>query len=129
MDDKTKQEKNIQQKRFRTIALLSVIAVGILGAATTAMIKSGYFSPPPPSDIYGTWVEQGVPKYAADMFIVSKEGIRTEGRLISTDFEFDGHELTYQQGEVRYRYVIDDLDNRILLREEPAHYRSKFVRE
>lgn len=78
------------------------------------------------SKIYGTWVEQGVPAYLRDSMVIRKEGVYIDQRIVDTDFNFDGHTLTYIYQGDKYKYVVKDENVTVLERVAPLHYKSLF---
>ena len=123
------QEKELKKRKIRLLVLISFVAVGLVASVIAAMYKSGAFAQMPVSQIYGNWVESGVPSYAQDSFTVSKAGIYTHGRLINTKFEFNGSKLSYKHGEMMYVYMVEDKDGAELLRIKPTHYKSTFHKQ
>ena len=120
------QEKELKKRKTRLLILISCVAVGLVASVIAAMYKSGVFATMPASQLYGRWVEQGVPSYAQDSFTISAGGIYTHGRLINTQFEFNGSQLTYTHGETTYVYKVEDDKGTQLLRIKPTHYKSSF---
>jgi len=120
------QEKELKKRKVRLLVLISFVAIGLVASVIAAMYKSGAFAQMPTSQLYGKWVEQGVPSYAQDSFTISAGGIYTHGRLINTKFDFDGSELSYTHGEMTYVYQVEDDDGTQLLRIKPTHYKSTF---
>ncbi|WP_375321863.1 DUF2850 domain-containing protein [Aliivibrio logei] len=123
------QEKELKRRKIRLLVLISFVAVGLVASVIAATYKSGAFAQMPASQLYGNWVEDGVPYYAQDSFTVSEGGIYTHGRLISTKFEFDGSKLSYKHGETTYIYMVEDRDGAELLRIKPTHYKSTFHKQ
>ena len=79
-----------------------------------------------PTHIYGEWIEQNVPAYARDRFVVREEGIYVEERIVDTDYVFDGKSLTYTYQGKEYKYVIKDENASVMQRVAPLHYHSLF---
>ncbi|EOD81062.1 hypothetical protein D515_04556 [Grimontia indica] len=76
--------------------------------------------------IYGEWVEQGVPSYAADKFEVRKDGIYIKGARTTSYYEFTGSKLIYTVGNNTYLYTVEDKNT--LQREKPYHYSTPFTK-
>lgn len=123
------QEKELKKRKIRLMVLISFVAVGLVASILAAMFRSGMFAQMPETQLYGSWVEQGVPSYARDSFTISAGGIYTHGRLISTKFDFDGTQLTYKHGETTYVYIVEDDEGAQLLRIKPTHYKSSFRKQ
>jgi len=72
--------------------------------AITAMTGVGYLSYQShqdyvdPSNVYGDWIEIGAPPYSTDILTFSKSGVSMNRRLISTQYEFNGKEITFTTG-------------------------------
>lgn len=72
--------------------------------AIAAMAVVGYFSYQShqdyvdPSKVYGDWIEIGAPPYQTDILNFSEQGVSRNRRLISTQYEFDGKEITFTTG-------------------------------
>ena len=61
-------------------------------------------------EVCGVWVEVGVPKNITQIIEVSIEGVRRNGRLISTKFEYDGKYFTFSTGSGVHKFLIDRED-------------------
>ena len=123
------QEKELRKRKIRLMLLIGFVAVGLVASILAAMFRAGVFAQMPASQLYGSWVEQGVPSYARDSFTISAGGIYTHGRLISTKFDFDGSQLSYNHGGTIYVYMVEDNDGAQLLRIKPTHYKSSFRKQ
>jgi hypothetical protein len=90
--------------------LLATLAV----VATLGIIRNGGISTKTSQElnreIHGRWIEVGVPKHVAEIFEVSVEGVRRNGRLISTKFEYDGKYFTFSTGSGVHKFLIDRED-------------------
>lgn len=108
----------------QTISIFIVFMIGLFGF----MLANGVniFKKPENSVLYGEWVEQGVPTYAADRFEVRKDGIYMNGSRRTGHYEFTGKELIYTVGDNTFVYSVKDSDT--LKREKPYHYSSPFKR-
>ncbi|OEF19797.1 DUF2850 domain-containing protein [Aliivibrio logei] len=123
------QQKELKKRKIRLLVLMSFFAVGLVSAVIAAMFRVGFFAQMPVSQLYGNWVELGVPTYVQDSFTVNSSGVYTHGRLINTKFDFDGKTLTYMHGETEYVYLVEDNDGAELLRMKPTHYKSNFRKQ
>ncbi|MBB1312649.1 MULTISPECIES: DUF2850 domain-containing protein [Aliivibrio] len=123
------QQKELKKRKIRLLVLMSFFAVGLVSAVIAAMFRVGFFAQMPVSQLYGNWVELGVPTYVQDSFTVNSSGVYTHGRLINTKFDFDGKTLTYMHGETEYVYLVEDNDGAELLRMKPTHYKSSFRKQ
>ncbi|EHN70809.1 MULTISPECIES: DUF2850 domain-containing protein [Aliivibrio] len=123
------QEKELQKRKVRLLVLIGLVAVGLVAGTIAAMYRAGMFAKMPSTQLYGNWVELGVPSYAQDSFTISSAGIYTHGRLINTQYDFDGTILSYMHGDTEYVYQVEDEDGEQLLRIKPAHYKSSFRKQ
>ncbi len=57
--------------------------------------------------VYGEWIEVGVPPYQTDHLILSANGVYRNHRLVSTQFRFDGNKIaiTTGNGTTIYRLI------------------------
>lgn len=122
-------EKELKKRKFRLLILVGLVMMGITAGIIAAMYQSGMFATMPASQLYGRWVEQGVPTYAQDSFTINSAGIYSNGRLINTQYAFDGTTLRYVYGEAEYVYQVEDVEGNKLLRLKPTHYRSSFHKQ
>ncbi|WED21242.1 DUF2850 domain-containing protein [Vibrio sp. JC009] len=76
--------------------------------------------------IYGEWIEQGVPHFARDRFIVREEGIYVEERIVDTKYTFNGRELRYHYEGKEFVYKVKNEEMTELQRVAPVHYQSTF---
>jgi len=123
------QEKEVKKRKIRLLMLMSLVAIGLVSAVFAGMYRAGVFAKMPSSQLYGNWVELGVPSYAQDSFTINSGGIYTHGRLINTQYDFDGSTLRYQHGDTEYVYRLEDDNGSQLLRIKPAHYKSSFRKQ
>ncbi len=125
--DRRRRLQELKRNKFRTLLLVGVIGLGLLIAAIGGVIRGTISYTPniPEAAIYGTWVEQNVPDYDADKFTVNKDGITSKGRMVSSSYEFNGKELTYQHANLEYRYLYEKRRH-IMKRVSPQHYESWF---
>ncbi|USD64716.1 DUF2850 domain-containing protein [Vibrio sp. SCSIO 43136] len=77
--------------------------------------------------VLGEWVEQNVAGYAADSFVVTADGVYVDRRLVSSEYKFDGVELSFMLGEERHVFRVVDQAMTKLRRIAPAHYESTFI--
>lgn len=122
--DNEKQISNKMRASFLVVLLVTLLVLGVL-----SVLLSDYLAKRAQQNrerIYGEWVEQNVPNFARDRFVVSKEGIYVEQRIVDTDYRFDGSELSYHYQGEDFIYRIKDEEMTLLERIEPLHYRSVF---
>jgi len=118
----------VQYKSIQVALLIAGIIVGLVFSALLAVGAIGHemLGAEPVININDTWVEQGVAPYTADRFELRPEGVFVDGRLVNTQYEWDGSTLTYRLGDDMYIYTY--LSDQ-LVRQQPAHYISSFSRK
>lgn len=113
--------------RHQVLILLLGLFIGLVcaGVVVSKHFTATWFAPVSSVGIYGYWQEHDVAAYAADSFEVRPQGIFHDGRLVTLHYEWDGEILHYQRGGEHYiyRYI-----NNSLVRQQPAHYISTFLR-
>ena len=118
---------HLMTKHSQTIILILLLVGGLaltsLFVSKTAL--SSWLKPSSSEDIYGYWKEHDVAQYAAESFEVRPLGIYRDGRLVTTQYCWDGQTLSYQLGEEHYSYLYYKNN---FIRQQPAHYISTFVR-
>ncbi len=77
--------------------------------------------------IYGHWVEQNVAPYLSDTYTIKPDGIYRDGRVLTTDFRFNGSELIFTSGGVEHEFVITSESFHQMKRIRPEHYESIFL--
>ncbi len=82
-----------------------------------------------PSVIYGEWLETNAPSYDTDTFIIKENGIFTNNRMITSQYEFNGSKLSYYIGDTLYSYQIVDRDKTLMKRSTPHPARIQFVKK
>ncbi|MDG3087359.1 DUF2850 domain-containing protein [Vibrio hannami] len=123
-------EREVQ--RLKKAMLLVSMLILLLVAGAVSVILNRHLEKEAMQNreaIYGVWIEQNVPKFARDRFVVSEGGILVNERIIDTQYTFDGSELTYVYGETQYVYKVKEQEDEsiALIRVKPAHYLSTFV--
>lgn len=120
--------KKVQYKSIQFAFVVASIIAGLIFSALLAVGAIGreVLGAEHVISINGIWVERDVAPYVADRFELRPEGVFVDGRLVNTQYEWDGSTLTYRQGEdiYIYTYLSDQL-----VRQQPAHYVSSFSRE
>jgi len=120
--------KKDKYKTVQAALLVMIITAGLIFSVLLAIgaIDNEMFAGEPPISLTGVWVERDVAPYVADRFELRPEGVFVDGRLVNTQYEWDGDTLKYRLGEDVYIYTY--LSER-LIRQQPAHYISSFSRE
>ncbi|BCL70863.1 hypothetical protein TUMSATVNIG1_28280 [Vibrio nigripulchritudo] len=77
--------------------------------------------------IYGHWVEQNVAPYMRDSYTIKQEGVYRDGRLIASDFSFNGNELKFSSGGSKHEFIIISETFKKMRRIKPEHYESIFL--
>ena len=76
--------------------------------------------------VIGEWQEQGVAPGKMETFEVRLQGIYRQGRLLTSNYSWNGTQLRYQFGDQLYRYRYQD---NTLIRYQSAHYNAVFKRQ
>ena len=76
--------------------------------------------------VFGVWVEQDVASYSAHEISIGKGGISINGRLVATQFRFDGDVLIYQTGEGEFKYRMLDEENTEMMLVSDEPYNPKY---
>ncbi|MDN3681399.1 DUF2850 domain-containing protein [Vibrio tapetis subsp. quintayensis] len=111
----------------RVWVLLSVIVIGLGYGGVKSFVDHQKVTKLYRQQIFGTWVEQNVADYAADSFVVKKNGIFIDGRQVTTQFTFDGVRLEFDLGAEHHRFEVRNSAMTQLKRVSPAHYESVFL--
>lgn len=87
----------------------AIIAFAVIAAVGAVMLASRLYDiylekTYPKSGVYGTWVEQNVAAYAADEFILSPSGVTIKGRVVNTQYSWDGSFLEYRIGDKERKF-------------------------
>lgn len=122
-----KHSKKPLHQYARVWALLSIIVIGLGYGGVKSFVDHQKVAKLYRQQIFGTWVEQNVAGYAADRFVVKKNGIYIEGRQVTTKFEFDGVRLEFDLGTEHHRFDVLNSTMTRLRRVSPAHYESIFI--
>lgn len=125
------QQKGEMKTPQRKLVERMVIAIAVVGTVVVVSIFGNigqHISEimNPKSSVYGTWVEQNVATYAAEKIVLSKHGVTVKGRVVATQFEFDGTELSYQFGNHTLRYKMKDHNNAEMKRISSPHYQPVY---
>lgn len=83
--------------------LLTVTGLILMVISGTMLYKS-YQKHIDPQAIYGNWVEIQVLHDRHEVLTISKNSILRNSRLVTTQFKFDGSEISFHTGEGNFRY-------------------------
>jgi hypothetical protein len=119
-----KQARGRKRAVFMVSVLLSLLILGVLSVVAGRYLEQ--WNRQNRERIYGEWIEQNVPSFARDRFVVREEGIYVEERIVDTDYDFNGRELRYHYQGQDFVYKVKDEEMTLLQRVEPLHYRSEF---
>ncbi|SJL84161.1 DUF2850 domain-containing protein [Vibrio palustris] len=93
---------------FKSVALTLLSIIGILFGCYGYSSYQDYINP---KQVYGKWIEIGVPSYDTEVMTLSDRGVYQNNRLISTKFKFDGTLITIKTGEGVTQYERITLHN------------------
>ncbi|ASU22927.1 N-acetylglutamate synthase [Vibrio qinghaiensis] len=124
----TPQAINLRRRKYIERGLMLLVMIGLLSVASLYgdlfTRLENYFSPK--DKVYGVWVEQYVAPYSAKRIELSKAGVISGGRVLTTSFEFDGRIVEYQIGDTLYRYKMRDDSNTEMTQMSSSHYNPTF---
>lgn len=87
-----------------------LILIGVIGIAVVIGLYGQVFNrladsfSPSKSEIYGIWIEQNVAPYAAKRIHVQSDSIIIDGRLVTTQYDFNGRYLSFYVGDQKMQY-------------------------
>lgn len=83
-----------------------------------------------PKHVYGQWIEIGAPPYQTEILTLNAQGVFRNGRLIATQFEFDGKRITVSTGGGTSIYQLaGTFSSPQLRRLQPNSPTQRFVKE
>lgn len=83
-----------------------------------------------PKHVYGQWIEIGAPPYQTEILTLNAQGVFRNGRLIATQFEFDGKKITVSTGGGTSIYQLaGTFSSPQLRRLQPNSPTQRFVKE
>ncbi|MCK6262542.1 DUF2850 domain-containing protein [Vibrio sp. ZSDE26] len=120
--------KQIKRRKTKEVILTCVlIALSIVTIFTfTHLFKRIQFSLVDQQSVYGVWVEQNVAGYATRKIHIGPDGVSVSGRVVSTNYEFDGNILEYQTGELLYQYRMLNEQNTQMIQLSDSHYNPTY---
>ncbi|OBU16753.1 hypothetical protein AYY19_14970 [Photobacterium aquimaris] len=116
-------DEQCQYGRWVIIIVITVIvfAIGALKLQTTIDQHQQLMQ-----QVMGEWQEQGVAPDKVETFEVRQQGIYRQGRLLTSNYSWNGTQLRYQFGDQLYSYRYQD---NTLIRYQSAHYSAVFERQ
>lgn len=121
--ESTPKKKRLEYSLLTLAVIGSLFAVILYGNLFHRVL--GFFSVPE-SAIYGAWTETNVAPYAAQRIEIQKKAIIVDGRLVATQFEFDGKRLVYQTGGQTFVYLMLNDNHSEMQRQGDKHYQPTF---
>ncbi|ARP39049.1 DUF2850 domain-containing protein [Vibrio syngnathi] len=121
--NKPKLRRKVIERSLMVLALVGSFAVASLFADVFYRVQDAIT---PNSEIYGTWVEQDVARYAADEFMLSENGVSVRGSIVSTHFDFDGKYFEYKTGNKAYHFRLTNSDKTEMMLVSDNHYNPVF---
>ncbi|MGR5132421.1 DUF2850 domain-containing protein [Vibrio alfacsensis] len=95
---------------------------------TSYQLYASYTDYIDPNKIYGEWIEIGAPPYQTEHLNFTPDGVFRNHRLIATQFEFDGKQITLNTGLGKTAYQISGSHlSPQLRRVKPALPEQRFV--
>lgn len=112
-----------QYGRWIIIVVITVIVFGIGSLQLQTTIDQHQQRM---QQVIGEWQEQGVAPDKVETFEVRQQGIYRQGRLLTSNYSWNGTQLRYQFGDQVYSYLYQD---NALIRYQSAHYNAVFERQ
>lgn len=92
----------------------------ILLAISGVMLYQNYQESVDPTQIYGTWIETEVLNDRKETLTLDEHRVLRNNRLVATQFEFDGKEISFHTGEGDFLYRWNGSSSSPqLIRQEP----------
>lgn len=102
----------------------------IVALASAMMVYLSYQQSVNPKQVFGTWVEIGAPSYQTEVLRFSEQGVHRNERLVSTNFTFNGTNITINTGNGTFVYQLTGTFNAPQLkRVEPSYPTQRFIRK
>ncbi|MCL9780110.1 DUF2850 domain-containing protein [Vibrio sp. S4M6] len=112
----------------RKAILFSVLAV--LTVSFSTLVYVSYQDYVDPKHVYGDWIEIGAPSYDTDIITLNETGVYKNSRLVTTEFEFDGSEISIKTGGGETVYIIaGSFDSPQLKRVVPATPSKRLIKK
>ncbi|MEH0666656.1 DUF2850 domain-containing protein [Vibrio scophthalmi] len=96
-------KNKLKERSFFLMAAGLALVVALLGTQLYQYYLQVTY---PKSFLYGTWIEQNVAGYATDRFVLNENGVVINGRVVDTNFAFDGQFFEYRFGDDTKRFQI-----------------------
>ncbi|CEO38261.1 DUF2850 domain-containing protein [Photobacterium kishitanii] len=113
-------------RRYRRWIIIWVIALVAIGISVfkfeTAIDQRQQLM----QQAIGVWKERDVAPYKVEIFEVRRQGIYRQGRLLTSNYFWDGVQLRYNFGQQLYIYLYED---GAFIRQQPTHYFATFDRQ
>lgn len=100
--------RKILERTLILIAIAGTIGAAFLYGDVIGRVKSMLV---PKETVYGVWVEQNVASYATRELEIGPDGIVMEGRVYTTQFEYDGRYLEFSVAGEMYKFKMMNEEN------------------
>ncbi|MBD1555692.1 DUF2850 domain-containing protein [Vibrio sp. S9_S30] len=111
----------------RTILLIGTVVIGAVVALYHVLGGHQVHQQDLKKKIYGHWVEQHVAPYVSDSYTIKPEGIYRDGRILTSNFNFNGTELAFEIGGIEHEFIVVSESFNRMRRLRPEHYESIFL--
>lgn len=112
-----------QYRRWIIIIVIALVVISISAFKFKAAIEQHQQLM---LQVIGVWQERDVAPDRVEIFEVRQQGIYRQGRLLTSNYFWDGVQLRYQFGHQFYIYTYED---KVLIRQQPTHYLAMFDRQ
>ncbi|WP_243641849.1 DUF2850 domain-containing protein [Vibrio sinensis] len=93
-------------RRWTWLHSLSILIFISLASGFASLLYFSYQDYVHPRNIYGDWIEIGSPPYKTDTLTLNGQGVLKNGRLVATQFKFDGKRVLIETGRGTTIYQI-----------------------
>lgn len=92
--------------RTQAIKSITFVVLVIATVGFTTLIYYSYKDYVDPKHVYGDWIEIGAPTYDTDIITLNRTGVYKNNRLVTTNFEFNGKQISIKTGGGETIYAV-----------------------
>ncbi|MDR9830194.1 DUF2850 domain-containing protein [Vibrio sp. FNV 38] len=116
-------EKASKRKAVERILVAFALVTSLIAAALYLDLYGRIQENKYPKElVFGTWVEQEVAAHVQDRFVLNDIGVTRHGRVVATDFIFNGRHLEFKQGDKVIRYRMLNMEDTEMILESNDLY-------
>ncbi|MGL6261127.1 DUF2850 domain-containing protein [Vibrio sp. WXL103] len=110
----------------RSLILLATLSTLVAVALYTDLYGQVQQSKYPKEKLYGRWVELEVARHVRDSFTLSELGVSRSGRVVATDYRFNGRYVEFQVAGETVRFRILNQEDTEMIMESDALYNPTY---